>query len=107
LEGAKEGLYVNEIIGAANLTSRTAADKLLPRMVDAGQVERVIPPPRPHARRADHRPAPSVHQGGAARRLLGMLTVKGRSTDERRLHREVSVAICQSVPAARPRSFWR
>jgi hypothetical protein len=39
LEGANQGLYVNEIMGAANLT-RTAADKLLPRMVAAGQVER-------------------------------------------------------------------
>jgi hypothetical protein len=41
LEGASEGLYVNEIIGAANLTSRTAADKLLLRMVAAGQAERI------------------------------------------------------------------
>jgi hypothetical protein len=41
LEGANEGLYVNEIIGTANLTSRTAADKLLARMVAEGQVERI------------------------------------------------------------------
>ncbi len=41
LEGANQGLSVSEIIAAANLASRGAADKLLLRMAGAGQVEKI------------------------------------------------------------------
>jgi hypothetical protein len=41
LEGADQGLSVSEIIAAANLASRGAADKLLLRMAGAGQVEKI------------------------------------------------------------------
>jgi hypothetical protein len=41
LEGADQGLSVGEIIAVANLTSRTAADKLLLRMAAAGQIEKI------------------------------------------------------------------
>jgi hypothetical protein len=41
LESADQGLSTAEIIAAATLTSRTAADKLLLRMASAGKIERI------------------------------------------------------------------
>jgi len=91
LEGAKEGLYVNEIIGAANLTSRTAADKLLPRMVDAGRWRELsrrrdrtqggpITGPRLRCIRADQLGACwECSQSKAARRMSAGCTAKFQS----------------------------
>jgi AAA domain-containing protein len=41
LDGADQGLHVTEIIAGAQLTSRTAADKLLFRMLAEGKIEKI------------------------------------------------------------------